>query len=340
MRDSWASGFRGLEGPPQFGAPALSYNLASSGVPYTVPIPPNAAPGTVAASGTLSFGSNPSDGETIVLNGVTWKFVDSGASGDETNIAGTVAGTVQQFVSDLNDSVTAGIAVATYEGFGSAVVIVYDTPGFAGNTYDMTDVDADITPSWDFLTGGEGNGPEFVLVSHEETSSLALLGLPCLSDDATAIGDLPAIMGTRSSGVVLDTHGVTYIRMAALAANFGVRLTPLENGGIVMIGPPVLRTVATETACSTTPANVAIPDNLYGKRPKYVMIGGETAVAVLGKPCLTADATALADLPIIQSPYGDPVILNVAGCTHVRLAGVASVDVRMAALENGGSAEG
>ncbi len=55
-----------------------------------------------AASGTLIFSANPTATQTIVLNGVTWTFVASGATGAQTNIQSSAQLTIQQLPAMLH----------------------------------------------------------------------------------------------------------------------------------------------------------------------------------------------------------------------------------------------
>ena len=45
-----------------------------------------------SATGTYTFVANPTATQTIILNGITWQFVASGATGNQTNIRGQYAG--------------------------------------------------------------------------------------------------------------------------------------------------------------------------------------------------------------------------------------------------------
>ncbi len=110
----------------------------------TVPVTHYQRPGLVPlatgvrAIGTLTWSVNPSNGETITLNGVVWTFVSGTATGNQTHIAGTLAATLLQLVSDLNASVVTGLVVATYVfTSGSVITIWYDTVGVGGNSYTL-----------------------------------------------------------------------------------------------------------------------------------------------------------------------------------------------------------
>lgn len=105
-----------------------------------------------AATGTITFADNPTAEDTITLNGVTWTFKSSGASGDETNIQGDLAATLAQLVSDLNGSADTDIDDATYTENDTQLIITHDTAGAAGNSYTLA-ASAD-TVSGATLTGG------------------------------------------------------------------------------------------------------------------------------------------------------------------------------------------
>lgn len=91
-----------------------------------------------AATGFYNFTSgNPTGGQDIVLNGVTWTFVASGATGNQTNIQGTLSVTLLQLALDLNNSIDPGISDATYNVSGNFLNITYGTTGTAGNAYTL-----------------------------------------------------------------------------------------------------------------------------------------------------------------------------------------------------------
>lgn len=129
------------------------------------------------ATGTITFTEQPSALETIVLNGVTWTFVDSGANGNEVNIGATLFDTVEELATQLNASVDANISVATYEevtdGSNEILTITYDTAGIAGNAYTLSAGTTTATVSSATLVGGTTSGTNwpFRLVTNEFTVS-------------------------------------------------------------------------------------------------------------------------------------------------------------------------
>lgn len=91
----------------------------------------------LAAGGTISFEGNPDDGDTVTLNGVEWEFVTGTPVGNQTEIQGTLAGTLAELVDGLNGSADVDIAVATYSENDTQLIIAYDVAGVAGNAYTL-----------------------------------------------------------------------------------------------------------------------------------------------------------------------------------------------------------
>ncbi len=114
--------------------------------------------GAIAATGSYTFSANPTNGQTIILNGVTWTFVTSGASGTQTNIKSTAQATIYQLVADLTNSGNSSINVANYSASGLVVNITYGTAGTVGNSYTLAVGTYGGTISAATLLGGAAGG--------------------------------------------------------------------------------------------------------------------------------------------------------------------------------------
>lgn len=112
------------------------------------------------ATGAIVFSVNPSNGDTITLNGVVWTFVTSGAIAHETNIQATLALTMVQLASDVSAALDAPLTVANYQALPSPsqtnLTITFNTAGTAGDAYTLAASVA--VPSGPTLTGGSGSG--------------------------------------------------------------------------------------------------------------------------------------------------------------------------------------
>ena len=137
------------------------------------------------AKGTYKFITNPTAGQTIVLNGVTWTFVASGATGPQTNIKADTLSTITQLAWDLNNSANGSLTPAYYTAGNTtpigrfALGITYKTGGTAGNAYTLAAGTYGGTISGATLTGGglvsDGTWRRFVESQSEEEGADPLI---------------------------------------------------------------------------------------------------------------------------------------------------------------------
>jgi hypothetical protein len=125
----------------------------------------NSASGT-SATGSVTFSRQPSDGDTLVINGATFTFKTSGATGDQVNIGPTLGDTVAAAAAVLEGSATAGFAALNFtaspaspggaaQGSGAdTILIAAVAPGTAGNALAITTVPPGATKSGATLAGG------------------------------------------------------------------------------------------------------------------------------------------------------------------------------------------
>jgi len=188
-----------------------------------------------------------------------------------------------------------------------------------------------------------GLRPRFVYLQSLEAPLIPFYALPYHSavGHSWTINDLAPVSTPRAPkrGLIIDVQGCTHLALSSILGNYDIAITPIENRRIEMIGPPSLRTVVTRAQLGTTASDVTIPNNLAGKRPKYVMIGMESAGIIYGMGTATGDTTAAASLPLILASGEGPIILDVAGAQQLRMASSGTPYIRVAALENGGSCD-
>lgn len=112
----------------------------------------------IQATGTVTFPSNPSVNDTLILNGVTFTFVASASTATQVTIGADLSSTIDNLVSKLNDSVNASISVATYLKVDTDKLrVIYDTVGQTGNTYTLNSGVGTKTLSGSTLNGGRKN---------------------------------------------------------------------------------------------------------------------------------------------------------------------------------------
>lgn len=119
---------------------------------------------SVFQSGTLTFGTNPLDTETIAVNGVTYTFKTTPASATDIQIGATKEATATNLAATLSQSANASIIVATYAtaltgiNTGNIITITYKTPGTTSYTLADSSGTAAVTRSGATLAGGDVYG--------------------------------------------------------------------------------------------------------------------------------------------------------------------------------------
>lgn len=155
------------------GAEGNSFTLAASvATPSGAVLTGGTGGGGSKATGYYLFNAgNPTNGKTIILNGITWTFVTGIPSGPQTQIQSNLFSTILELASDLNSSVNPFIDVASYVanvvGSNSYLRITYKTNGTAGNSYTLALGTYGGSVSNSTLTGGtngSGSGPAGLLV--------------------------------------------------------------------------------------------------------------------------------------------------------------------------------
>ena len=163
----------------------------------------------VAATGYIDFTTNPSDGDTIALNGVTFTFVSGAPSGNEIQIQGTVTQTLDEAVTVLNASANPDVDDATYSRPTSTqqVLVTHDTAGLGGNSFTLAASVA--TVSGATLTGG-GYDHVFASGAQDVPSYSIEVGQP----------EVPAFF--VHAGVKVNSLALDFQRSGAAAATISV----------------------------------------------------------------------------------------------------------------------
>lgn len=117
--------------------------------------------GGATATGDIVFSVNANNGDTITLGGTVWTFVTSGATTNQTDIGGSLGGTLVLLLNvgtptNLQTSTDPNVSKCTYalNGGLTTLLITYKTAGTAGNSFTLAASVA--TPSGGTLTGGTG----------------------------------------------------------------------------------------------------------------------------------------------------------------------------------------
>lgn len=118
-----------------------------------------------AATGPWTFAVNPTNGETINVNGVVFTFRTVTVVDTDIQIAGTKELTSANFRVVLNASLNVLISVATYTVVSNVVTGTYDTYGSPGNAFTMAaSSGAHVTVAHATFTGGGTDFPRLPLL--------------------------------------------------------------------------------------------------------------------------------------------------------------------------------
>lgn len=141
--------------------------LAETTIENLVAIMPGATiatTGGTVASGTITIATNPSNGDTIIVNGVTVTFKTSATSAYEVTLGATAAATATALAAALNASTDPAIAAAQYSAASAVVTVTYGAKLFGsaglkgtdGNAFTIATgtAGAKVTVSGATLTGG------------------------------------------------------------------------------------------------------------------------------------------------------------------------------------------
>jgi hypothetical protein len=110
----------------------------------------------VFATGTITIATQPTNGQTITVNGQTITFKTAASAPLEVTIGGTTAVTAANLASVLGGSSVPAIAAANYTAAANVVNVAYDLRGTAGNAFTLVTgtAGASVTMSGATLTGG------------------------------------------------------------------------------------------------------------------------------------------------------------------------------------------
>ena len=118
--------------------------------------------GGAAATGTITIATNPTDGDTVTVNGVVIAFKTGSATGNQVVIGANAGATATNLAAFLNTASQTALSGATYAAAASVVNIAYDVKGVAGNSFTLASGQASVTVSGAKLSGGTASSSKRV----------------------------------------------------------------------------------------------------------------------------------------------------------------------------------
>jgi hypothetical protein len=108
------------------------------------------------ATGTMTIATQPTNGQTVVVNGKTITFKTVATNPLDVTIGANAAASAVAMAGVLNSSIDIALSVATYTVVGAVMTASYDTRGAAGNAFTLATgtAGASVTVSGATLTGG------------------------------------------------------------------------------------------------------------------------------------------------------------------------------------------
>ena len=111
--------------------------------------------GGTAATGTITVATNPTAGQTIIVNGETLTFrTGSAPLANDVLIGAAAANTASNLAAKLNASTSPKLAVANYSVATTVVTVTYGMKGTEGNSFTLAAGTSGATVSGATLTGG------------------------------------------------------------------------------------------------------------------------------------------------------------------------------------------
>ncbi len=318
------------------------------------------------ATGTYTFVANPTNTQTIVLNGTTVTFVTSGATGNQVNLGADVAATLFNLETFLNATTDTNLVAATYNLNGSVLNITGAPAGVAGNLFTLAAGTYGGTVSGPTLTGGT-NAVGGIPAAATFTIQVSDIAALALSQDAVidalneggfvqgpasaTNGDIAVFDGTTgklikdtsilSANIVLETSGA--VTSGHLAVFSGTSGHLIADGGAVpgggAPGPYLVRNSAAALSAATILANTAGGNNRY-------VLDSATGVPIT-LPFPTGTGTVL-EFVIISKPTTNgyvfdtgvggaginPFISSILGHATIAPSAVTNINVTTAGAHN------
>jgi hypothetical protein len=124
--------------------------------------------GGAKATGTISVGTNPTAGTTLVVNGVTFTFRATGAAVGqyEINLGATPTATATNIAAALNACTRDEVARADYSAATTTVTANYEFAGTEGNSFTLGAGTSGVTVSGATLSGGTEPTAKWVTINH------------------------------------------------------------------------------------------------------------------------------------------------------------------------------
>lgn len=201
-----------------------------------------AVAGNGKATGTITLTTNPAAGDTVIVNGVVFTFVASGAVAGQVNIGGTSSVTAASLQAALAASINASLIGAEYTVSTNVVTVTVQLGGTAGNAFTLAKTGTNITVSGATLTGGTANtGNATIALGGQPTQWDADAGVYVIlctaATTASVYNPSGRLLGTLTFGTVFNDNIVVTVTASGTpcVAGDSFTVTVTNNAGRVPV---------------------------------------------------------------------------------------------------------
>jgi hypothetical protein len=255
------------------------------------------------AAGTITFVSNPLNNTTITLGTSTWTFVTSGATGNQTNIKGTLAQTLTQLQSDLQNSIDPQVILASYVVSATVLTVTYKVPGTGGNSFAIATNVSGASASGATLAGGTagtsglnvtaaysgimGNGVDMSIQQGSAAFSfMFIVAFPGLPPE-----QFNNVTGNNAVGVLTFTGQPTNNQTVTIGTTVWTFVTAGASGNQTNIGASLSATIAAFTSQINASTDAQISQCTYTCTPTTVTATFKTTAPAGGSFATATNVT-------------------------------------------------
>ncbi len=212
----------------------------------------------VAASGTMTLTGQPSNNDTVVVNGITVTFVNTLTTGNQVLIGSSSLITAANLNAFLANSVSPNILAATYSINALVVTATYASVGTGGNAFTLTKSCANMNLSAATLMGGvNASSMTFATAPGSGTDVSALLGL-------TSALALPLVPGYNSESASAAIAALSAKSTKWYGSMFGASVMPSTSENLLIAAfieaDPTTRIFGVTTQDSNTLSSLVTND--------------------------------------------------------------------------------
>ncbi len=206
-------------------------------------------------------GTQPANGSTVVVNGVTFTFKSANATAaTDVLIGGSLSATASNLLTKLNASTDAAITAASYELIGSTIVVTHKTAGVGGNSYTLDAGTVNARVSGAALSGGQA---------------------PLAASGSITIASTPA------DGATVTVNGVTFTFRTTASTSTEVAIGGTAAATASSLASALTTSASAAATYTANGATVTVAYNTTGTAGNAFTLASSSAAATISGATLT-----------------------------------------------------